>query len=100
VQHGVGVKLEALVQPEEVALIKLLLEFPEVIESACFGFEPQRLTTYLHDVATVFHKFYHEHRVVIPERDVSQARLALCQATKNVLSNGFKILGISAPERM
>ncbi|OGU25945.1 MAG: arginine--tRNA ligase [Ignavibacteria bacterium GWA2_54_16] len=100
VRSGAGVKLEVLVQLEEIALVKLLLEFPEIVESACFGFEPQRLTTYLHDVATSFHKFYHEHRVVIPERDISQARLALCQATKTVLSNGCKILGISAPERM
>jgi arginyl-tRNA synthetase len=100
VQNGTGVKLDALVQPEEIALVKLLLEFPETVESACFGFEPQRLTTYLHDVATSFHKFYHEHRVVIPEREISQARLALCQAAKTVLSNGCKILGISAPERM
>ncbi len=99
-QSGEGVKLDVLVQQEEVALAKLLLEFPEIIESACFGFEPQRLTTYLHDVATSFHKFYHEHRVVIPERDISEARLALCQAARIVLSNGCKILGISAPDRM
>jgi arginyl-tRNA synthetase len=89
-----------LVQPEEIALVKLLLDFPETIESACFGYEPQRITTYLHEVATVFHKFYHEHRVVIPDRDLSSARLALCLATKTVLANGCKILGISAPERM
>ena len=100
VQRGEGVNLNVLVQPEEIALVKLMLEFPETVESACFGLEPQRLTTYLHDLATSFHKFYHEHRVVIPERDISQARLALCQAAKNVLSNGCKILGISAPERM
>jgi arginyl-tRNA synthetase len=89
-----------LVQPEEIALIKLLLEFPEIVESACFGYEPQRITTYLHEVATVFHKFYHEHRVVIPDRALSSSRLALCQASKTVLANGCQILGISAPERM
>jgi arginyl-tRNA synthetase len=89
-----------LVQPEEIALIKLLLEFPDVVESSCYTFEPQRITTYLHDVATVFHKFYHEHRVVIPERELSLARLALCSAARTVLANGCKILGISAPERM
>ncbi|MDP2885475.1 MAG: arginine--tRNA ligase [Ignavibacteria bacterium] len=89
-----------LVQPEEIALVKLLLEFPDVVESSCYTFEPQRITTYLHDVATVFHKFYHEHRVVTPERELSSARLALCSAAKTVLANGCKILGISAPERM
>lgn len=95
-----GVDFAKLVQPEEIALVKLLLEFPDTVESACSAFEPMRITTYLHDVATSFHKFYHEHRVVIPERELSLARLALCQAAKTVLGNGCKILGIAAPERM
>ena len=95
-----GVDLSLLIAPEEIALVKMLLDFPEIIDSACFGFEPQRITTYLHEVATAFHKFYHEHRVVTPDRNLSVARLALCQATKTVLANGCKILGISAPERM
>ena len=89
-----------LVQPEEIGLVKLLMEFPDVVESSCFSYEPQRITTYLHDLATAFHKFYHEHRVVTPDRSLSVARLALCSATRTVLANGCKILGISAPERM
>jgi arginyl-tRNA synthetase len=95
-----AVDYSLLVQPEEIALAKLLLEFPATVESSCFGFEPQRITTYLHDVATAFHKFYHEHRVVTPDRSLSVARLALCSASRTVLANGCKILGISAPERM
>ncbi len=89
-----------LKEDSEIALVKLLLEFPELVESACCGYEPQRLTNYLHDVATAFHKFYHDHRVVIPERDLAQARLGLCLAAKIVLRNGCAILGITAPERM
>ncbi len=95
-----NIDFDLLKESAEVELIKLLLEFPETVESVCFGYEPHRLTTYLRDVATAFHKFYHEHRVVIPERILAAARLALCYATKIVLANGFKILGISAPERM
>ncbi|MBI3587144.1 MAG: arginine--tRNA ligase, partial [Ignavibacteriales bacterium] len=95
-----NIQFDLLKEPAEIALAKLLLEFPEMVESTCFGYEPQRLTTYLHDVATVFHRFYHEHRVVIPERELSSARLALCLASEIVLANGCKILGISAPERM
>lgn len=91
---------DLLKEPEEIALIKLLLEFPEMVESTCFSFEPHRIVGYLHDVATAFHKFYHEHRVVLPERELAQARLDLCRATKTVLANGCAILGISAPERM
>ncbi len=92
--------LSLLKHPEEIALVKLLLDFPETIESASFGYEPQRLTNYLHEVATAFHKFYHEHRVVTQEREVTAARVALCRASKIVLANSCKILGISAPERM
>ena len=84
----------------EVALVKILLDFPEIVESTCLSFEPHRLTTYLHDVATAFHRFYHEHRVVIPEKELSEARGSLCLATQIVLANGFKILGIAAPETM
>ncbi len=61
------INYEMLVQPEEIGLVKLLLDFPEVIVSASSGYEPQRVTTYLHEVATAFHKFYHEHRVVTPD---------------------------------
>jgi arginyl-tRNA synthetase len=94
------IDLTLLKQAEEIALIKLLLDLPDTIESACFSYEPQRLTNYLHDVATAFHRFYHEHRVVTPERELSAARLALSLASKIVLANGCKILGITAPERM
>jgi len=86
--------------PAEIALTKLLLDFPETIESCAMNYEPHWLTTYLQDVATAFHKFYHEHRIVIPELDIAKARLSLCLATKTVLANGCKILGITAPERM
>ena len=95
-----GIDYSLLKGPTEIALTKLLLDFPETIEFCAMSFEPHRLTTYLQDVATAFHKFYHEHRIVIPELDIAKARLALCLATKMVLANGCKILGISAPERM
>jgi arginyl-tRNA synthetase len=93
-------ELERLKEPSELALVKMLLTFPQVVENTCQSLEPHRLCTYLGEVATAFHKFYHDHRVVIPERALAQARLALCWATEIVLANGLKILGISAPERM
>jgi len=95
-----AIEYNLLKGPAEVTLVKLLLDFPETVELCALGFEPHRLTTYLHDVATAFHKFYHEHRVVIPEIKLAKARLALCLAAKTVLANGCKILGISAPDRM
>jgi arginyl-tRNA synthetase len=92
--------LSLLNQPEELGLVKLLIDFPEMVESCALSFEPHRLCDYLSNVATLFHKFYHNHRVVSQEEGLTRARLLLCVATRIVLANGFKILGISAPERM
>ncbi|MCL5268449.1 MAG: arginine--tRNA ligase [Bacteroidetes bacterium] len=89
-----------LKEKEEIDLAKTLGSFPEVVEAAAMTFEPHRIITYLQEVAEEFHRFYHAHRVVIPERQLAESRLALCLAAKTVLANGFKILGISAPEKM
>jgi arginyl-tRNA synthetase len=94
------VDLNLLKEEEEVKLAKLLSEFPDAIESAYYSFEPLKLISYLNEVAEAFHHFYHKHRVVGSDPGLTKARLALCLATKIVLANGFKILGISAPERM
>jgi len=92
--------LSLLKQPEELGLVKLLIDFPEMVESCSLSFEPHRLCDYLSNVAALFHKFYHNHRVVSQEEGLTRARLLLCVATRIVLANGFKVLGISAPERM
>jgi arginyl-tRNA synthetase len=94
------VDLNLLKEEEEIKLAKLLSEFPDAIESAYYSFEPLKLINYLNEVAEAFHHFYHKHRVVGSDPGLTKARLALCLATKIVLANGFKILGISAPERM
>jgi len=70
------------------------------VEGTAKSLEPHRVPTYLHELATAFHRFYHDHRVVVPEKDISTARLALCACTKTVLANGLAILGVSAPDRM
>ncbi len=95
-----GVDISLLKEKEEVELSKTLGNFPEIVEAAAFHYEPHRIINYLQEVAEAFHRFYHAHRVVIPERELATARLAVCLATKTVLANGFKILGISAPEMM
>lgn len=91
---------ELLAAPEEMELVKLLLLFPEMVESCALNFEPHRLAEYLQNVAGSFHKFYHVCRIVTEDVALSAARLALCRATRAVLRNGFRILGISAPDRM
>jgi arginyl-tRNA synthetase len=95
-----NVNINLLKERTEIDLIKAIIKFPDIIESAALTFEPHRLTNYLYDLATVYHKFYHDHRVVSEERDLSSVRLTLCIITKTILANGLKILGISAPERM
>lgn len=92
--------LTLLSKSEEMDLVKKLVEFPDIVESCAITYEPHRLADYLHGVAGLFHKFYHEHRVITDNKSLSVARLALCLATKTVLANGFAILGVSAPEKM
>ncbi|HUL43147.1 MAG TPA: arginine--tRNA ligase [Bacteroidota bacterium] len=89
-----------LAQPEELSLLKLLTEFPDMVESCALTYEPHRLAEYLHEVAGRYHKFYHAHRVLTEDRPVTAARVALCLATKTVLANGLSILGIHAPQKM
>ncbi|MBI4548868.1 MAG: arginine--tRNA ligase [Ignavibacteriae bacterium] len=89
-----------LVEREELELMKMLANFPDVVESCATTYEPHRLAEYLHDVAGCFHKFYHVHRVVTDDQQLTAARIALCLGTKTVLANGFSILGISAPMKM
>jgi arginyl-tRNA synthetase len=85
----------------EINLLKTLSKFPEEVEDAAKSLEPHKLITYLNIVAESFHKFYHDNRVLDLENpSVSLARLSVCFAVKNVLRNGFTIIGINAPERM
>ncbi|MBX7045262.1 MAG: arginine--tRNA ligase [Ignavibacteria bacterium] len=86
---------------EEIQLLKILAKLPEEVSSAAASFEPHKIITYLNVVAERFHKFYHNNRVLDAEnRELSIARLKVCLAAKQILKNGFEIIGISAPERM
>ncbi|MBM2841768.1 MAG: argS [Bacteroidetes bacterium] len=92
--------IELLKTSEEITLIKALLLFPETVESCAMAFEPHRLAEYLHNVAGLFHRFYHEHKVLGDDTRLTNARLGLCKATRIVLRNGLAVFGISAPEQM
>ena len=90
-----------LKEKDEIALVKLLSEFPIKMEDVSHSLEPRKIATYLEEVATAYHKFYGNHKVINPQNtDLSSARKKLCEATKIILTNGLSILGISAPERM
>jgi arginyl-tRNA synthetase len=91
---------------EEMVLIRFMAEFPSLLEDICKTFEPHRLTYYLTELASSFHRYFNlgiknpEHRIVCKDTALSQARLFLAEAVRIVLYNGLNLLGISAPERM
>jgi arginyl-tRNA synthetase len=92
--------LDVLTQPEEQELIKALVDFPALVESAAETLEPHRIATYLHETARLAHLWYHKHHVLEQAEDITRARLALARAAQIVLRNGLTILGITSPERM
>ena len=90
-----------LKEKDEIALVKLLSEFPIKMEDVSHSLEPRKIATYLEEVAAAYHKFYGNHKVINSQNThLSSARKKLCEATKIILTNGLSILGISAPERM
>jgi len=91
---------ELLEKEEETVLIKHLIDFPEIVKNSAINNEPHRMTNYLINTATLFHKFYTECRVIVDDKKLTQARLGLCEATKIVIANGCSLIGINAPERM
>ena len=95
-----GVRFEVLSEPEEKDLIKALLDFPALVESAAEALEPHRIANYLLDTARLAHLWYHKHHVLEQPEDVTRARLALARGAQIVLGNGLRLLGITAPERM
>ncbi|MPY99472.1 MAG: arginine--tRNA ligase [Actinophytocola sp.] len=90
--------------PKEGELIRTIGEFGSVIAKAAELREPHRIARYLEELASAYHKFYDVARV-LPQGDdaadaLTYARLALCEAARQVIANGLSLLGVSAPERM
>ena len=95
-----NIDLTPLTLDSEINLIKLLLEFPNIIEKTKDNLEPQSIANYLQSLAGMFHKYYAKERVVTEDTDKTAARLVLVKALQIVLSNGLSVLGIHAPEKM
>lgn len=92
--------LRLLNHKSELALIKQLIQFPEVIEDIAKDYQVQRLPQYALDLAVVFNQFYRDCRVLTEDSSLQQARLALVSAARIVLKNALDLMGISAPEKM
>ena len=93
-------KLDTLVAPEELALIKKLGEYPELIARAARERAVHSVATYAYELAGLFHSFYNQCRILGVETELQQARIALVKAVGHTIRHALGILGVSAPERM
>jgi len=92
--------LSALQSPQAHALMLALAKYPEMLTSAANDFAPHDVTFYLRDLASLYHSYYDAERILVDDEAVKKARLALVAATAQVLQNGLKVLGVSAPTKM
>ena len=93
-------QLELLKEDEERELIRHLSSLTDVIVNAAKNYDPAKVTHYVIDLATCFHKFYNACRVGVEDHDLMQARLYLCVCVKDTIRNVLKMLKIDAPEKM
>jgi len=93
-------QLDALTQEHEKALLRQLDRYPEVVASAAANSEPHAVATYLRELAGDFHTCYNAHKMLVDEQALRDARVALCEAVRQVIANGLALLGVSAPEAM
>jgi len=86
--------------PEELTLLKMLANYPELVEAAAQALEPHRLTYFLTEMASQLHSYYYKHRFISEDADLTRARLCLVKGVKAVLNHGLTLLGVTAPESM
>ncbi len=84
----------------ELTLIRRLILLPEIVERVAVTLEPHHLPYYAQDLATVFHSFYKQCRVVSEDEALTKARLKLVEASQTVLAKVLRLMGMSAPEKM
>ncbi|MEJ2761165.1 MAG: arginine--tRNA ligase [Gammaproteobacteria bacterium] len=92
--------LNLLVESHELALMKSLSRYPEVVLSAATGCDPHQIAFYLRDLSTEFHTYYNSHQFLVEEAALRQSRISLILAVRQVIRNGLSLLGVSAPEEM
>jgi arginyl-tRNA synthetase len=92
--------LARLTETHERELLNRLARYPDTLSRAALEEDPQQLATYLRELAYEFHSYYNAHKFLLEDSGLRDARLALIQATRQVLANGLGLLGVSAPESM
>jgi arginyl-tRNA synthetase len=99
--HGFDASRLAL--EEEIALVRKLATFPEVVSRAAASREPHHVAYYLREVAGLWNPYLQDgdrHRVISADADLTAARLGLALAVRNVLASGLGLLGLGSPESM
>jgi arginyl-tRNA synthetase len=89
-----------LTLPEELTILKMLANYPELVEGAARNLEPHRITYFLTELAAQLHSYYYKHRFISDDAELTQARFWLVSSIKTVLAHGLGILGVEAPETM
>jgi arginyl-tRNA synthetase len=97
---GPDLDYQHLTPDEAFDLVRLLVDFPVVLQRAAENFEPFFVTDYLLTLSERFNKYYHNYRILTDDTAVREARLALVKGVQTVLESGLTLLGISAPEEM
>lgn len=92
--------LSKLTESHEDALMTMLAKYPEVLETAALNHTPHLLAHYLTDLARDFHTYYNAHQFIVDDVELSQARLTLIAAVRQVIVNALTVMGVSAPESM
>ncbi len=90
----------ALAQPEELALVKTVAQYPEEVRLAARDYDPSRINRYLTTLAGDFHRFYNACRCMVDDPCIQAARLKLADTVRLVLANGLGLLGVNAPNKM
>lgn len=94
-------KLKILKNPDDLAVIKKLLQFEDILVLCAENREPHNMATYVNELAGLFHKYYSRNKVIDPDNvNLSLSRLYLISAVRNVIAIALNLLGVSAPERM
>ena len=93
-------RLPRLSLPEELTILKMLANYPELVEGAARNREPHRITYFLTELAAQLHSYYYKHRFISDDVELTQARFWLVSGVKTVLAHGLGILGVEAPETM
>jgi arginyl-tRNA synthetase len=95
-----GGDVSLLTHPSELDLIRQMLRLREVVAQSAEALSPHQLTYYAQDLASSFHAFYRDCKVVSDDADLTAVRLKLVKAAQTTLANTLHLMGMSAPERM